>query len=218
MELSFIVAMRFGSILKNHEQFESGVEEIIQYAQELIADLPYRTRLSAKEKHILLESLILRICALWEKFIEAQIISTICLDTRRLLEVMELKPNTKLNPELVRAVIFSDTFRSFRNIDNLIYYSQKVVVEKYNPFRRITQSQKKNIHFTYKIRNYLSHYSGFSKRALFSAYKKIYRYKRFLEPGKFLLKHRGKHFEDLAKSFKMTSMHIKTVFKQGSTL
>jgi len=205
--------MRFKSILKNHEQFESAVEEIIQYAQEIIADLPYKNAMSAKEKHILLEALILKICALWEKFIEQEIIFVIYLNTKKLLQVMGLDEKTKLNPELVRAVIFSDTYRSFQDIDDLIYFSKKAVEQRYNPFTRIGASQTRNILFTYKIRNYLSHYSRYSKRALFSAYKKIYNYKRFLEPGKFLLKDKGKHFEDLAKNFKMASINMKKVFK-----
>ena len=206
--------MRFKSILRNHEQFESAVEDIIRYAQEIIADLPYKNAMSAKEKHILLEALILKICALWEKFIEQELIFVICLNTKKLLQVMGLDEKMKLNPQLVRAIIFSDTFRPFHDIDNLIYFSKKMVEQKYNPFIRITPSQKRNILFTYKIRNYLSHYSGYSKRVLFSAYKKIYGYERFLEPGKFLLKDKGKHFEDLAKSFKMASLHMKKVFKQ----
>ena len=40
--------MKFQSILKNHKQFESAVEDIIQYAQEIIADLPYKSPISGK--------------------------------------------------------------------------------------------------------------------------------------------------------------------------
>ena len=61
--------MKPKTILKNHEQFESAIEEVIQYALEICADLPYEKQMSEKEKHILLEALILKICALWEKFI-----------------------------------------------------------------------------------------------------------------------------------------------------
>lgn len=205
--------MRFKSILKNHEQFESAVEDIIQYAQEIIADLPYEVPKSTNEKHILLEALMLKICALWEKFIEKEIIFTACFDTKRLLQLMGLSRNPKLSHELVRAIIFSDTFRSFQGVDNLISFSKKVVEERYNPFIRISSSQKKDILFTYKIRNYLSHYSEYSKRTLFSDYKKIYNYRTFSAPGKFLLKNRGKHFEDLSKNFKMTSVRMRKIFK-----
>ncbi|TET58741.1 MAG: hypothetical protein E3J52_07665 [Promethearchaeota archaeon] len=205
--------MKFKSILKNHKQFESAVEDIIQYAQEIIADLPYKSPISSKEKHILLEALILKICALWEKFIEAEIIYATCFNTKKLSQVMGLNHMTKLNPKLVRAIIFSDTYRSFQDIDYLVYFSKKVIENKYNPFIRIRPYQKKNILFTYKIRNYLSHYSEYSKRALFSDYKKSYNYKKFLEPGKFLLKNKGEHYADLAKNFKITSIYMRKIFK-----
>lgn len=209
--------MKFKTILKNHEQFGSAVEDIIVYAQEVIADLPYKNKISVKEKHILLEALILKICALWEKFIEEELVYVACLDTRKLSHLMGLNLNSKLTTEMTRALIFSDTFRNFRGVDDLIGFSKKVIEDQYNPFTRITSQQKSNILFTYRIRNYLSHYSEYSKRTLFSAYKKIYNYKRFLEPGKFLLKNKGKYFEDLAKNFKITSIHMKKTFKGGTT-
>jgi hypothetical protein len=209
--------MRFKSILSNHEQFESAVEDIIQYVQEIIADLPYKKVMLTKEKHILLEALILKICAMWEKFIEEELILSICLDTRGLLQVTGLDEKTKLNENLVRAIVFSDTYRDFHDVDKLISYSKKVIGERYNPFIKIKSYWKEDILFVYKIRNYLSHYSEYSKRTLFTAYKKKHEYRRFLEPGKFLLKNKGKHFEDLAKSFKMASIHMKEIFKQRRT-
>jgi len=209
--------MKFKSILKNHEQFESAVEDIVAYAQEVIADLPYKNQISVKEKHILLEALILKMCALWGKFVEEELVYAAYLNTKKLSQLMGVNINTKLTTEITRALIFSDTYRSFRGIDDLIHFSKKVIEDQYNPFTQITLSQKNNILFTYKIRNYLSHYSRYSRRALFSAYKERYNYTRFLEPGKFLLKDKGKRFEDLSKNFKMTSIHMKKTFKGGAT-
>jgi hypothetical protein len=209
--------MSVKAIIKNHEKFESAIEEIIRYAQEVIANLPYRNQMSDKEKHILLEALILRICALWEKFIEAELIYTAHLDTKKLSELMEINPDTRLTTELIRALIFSDIFRNFGGIDGLVGFSKNIIERTRNPFTRIKENQKKNIQFAYKIRNYLSHYSGYSKRVLFLAYKKKYYYKRFLEPGKFLLKNKGKHFESIANSFKITSIQMRMTFKGGTT-
>lgn len=209
--------MKFKTILKNHDEFESAVEYTIIYAQEVLADLPYRSRISTGEKSILLEALLLKICALWGKFVEEELVYATYLNTKKLSQLMGVNLNTKLTTEITRALIFSDTYRSFRGIDDLIHFSKKVIEGQYNPFTQISLSQKKDILFTHKIRNYLSHYSGYSRRALFSAYKERYNYIRFLEPGKFLLKDKGKRFEDLSKNFKMTSIHMKKIFKGGTT-
>jgi hypothetical protein len=49
---------------------------------------------------------------------------------------------------------------------------------------------------------------------LFRAYQRgPYKYRIFLEPGKFLLKQKGKHFEELVNNFKMASIQMRAIFK-----
>ena len=201
-------------LIKHHDQFENTIESIIRYAQEIIADLPYKKEISLKEKEMLLEALLLRACALWESFIEREIIISINLDPSNLLKEVDLPKKNKLNIKLIRAIIFSDHYRDFHDIERSMSFLNRVIVEKNNPFKKITNTQKEKINFTYKIRNYLAHYSEFSKMKLFRAYKKkSYNYRYFLEPGKFLLKQKGKHFEDLINNFRITSIQMKKIFK-----
>jgi len=204
--------MKFRSILKNHREFEQSIEDVIQYAlDKIIVDLP-GDKIIAKERNVLLEAFILKLCALWESFLEKEIVLSVSLDTKNLIETMELNKNKRLDTKLIRAILFSDTFRGFPDVNRLVNFAKRVIAEKYNPFFKITKEQKSKIHFTYAIRNYLSHYSSFSKKKLFSEYKRVFGYRNFLEPSKFLAKNKGKYFEDLANNFKIASVYMRKIF------
>ena len=73
----------------------------------------------------------------------------------------------------------------------------------------ISHKKITSIQFTYSLRNYLSHYSDFSRRKLFEAYKKHYAMNRFMEPGQFLFANKGKRFSELISNFKFTSISMK---------
>lgn len=204
--------MKFKTILRNHSEFESAIEEIIRYALErIIIDLP-SDKITVRERNILLEAFILKICALWESFLEKEIVLAVSLDPGSLIETMELNKSKQLDIKLIRAILFSDTYRNFQDVNRLINFTKDVIVEKYNPFLKINKEQKTKIHFAYSIRNYLSHYSTLSKKKLLFEYKKAFGYKNFLEPSKFLIKNKGKYFEDLANNFKMASVHMRKTF------
>jgi len=201
-------------IIKNHEQFENSIEKILQYANEIVSDLPYRKKISNEEKFLLLESLILRACALWEKFIEKELVLAVSLNTNRLVKEMNLKHNTKLDLELIRAILFSDIFRDFHDLEKSKSFFNKFIASNFNFCAEISTSQIKNLQFIYKIRNYLSHYSEFSRRKLFDAYKKKFGLKRFVEPGQFLYTNKGQRFQDLIANFKYCSINMKKKFKK----
>ncbi len=207
--------MSKATILKNHKQFENVIEKIIRYAQDIIADLPHKKeKPTTDEKKMLIEALLLRACALWEKFIEKAIVLLIDLDPSKLLNEFDLPKNTNVTPKLIRAIIFSDHYRDFHDIDRSTSFFDRVIVDKNNTFEKITKQRKDKINFIYKLRNYLAHYSEFSKINLLRAYKQEpYNYKRFSEPGLFLIKQKGKHFEDLVNNFKMSSIKMRTTFR-----
>jgi hypothetical protein len=206
--------MKIARVLEKYERFENNIEDLIRYAQEIIADLPYERKIPSKQKQMLLESLLLRACALWESFIERELIVSINLDPSQLITKFDLPEKTNPNIRLTRAIVFSDSFRDFHDIDRSMSFFKEVIVDKLNPFKKITRIQKEKIIFAYKIRNYLAHYSEFSKIKLFRAYQREpYKYRIFLEPGKFLLKQKGRHFEELVNNFKMASIQMRTIFK-----
>ena len=199
---------------RNHTQFEDAIEHIIRYAQDIIADLPYKKKMSSNEKEMLIEALLLRACALWESFIEREIVFLINLDPSKLLREFDLPKGTNFDTKLIRAIIFSDHYRDFHDIDRSMSFFDRVIVDKNNSFRKIIGPQKGKINFTYKLRNYLAHYSEFSKLILCRAYQKApYNYSRFLKPGVFLIKQKRKHFEDLVNNFRMSSICMRKIFK-----
>lgn len=202
-------------INSNHKLFENNIENIIRYAQDIIVDLPqYKKKLTTIEKKMLIEALLLRVCALWENFIEKEIVLLIDFDPSNLLIEFDLPQNTNVNPKLIRAIIFSDHYRDFHDIDRSVNFLDRVIVDKNNSFKKITNPQKKKIIFVYKLRNYLAHYSEFSKINLLRAYKQEpYNYKIFLKPGSFLIKQKGEHFGDLVNNFRMSSICMRTIFK-----
>ena len=160
--------MKIAKVIEKYERFENNIEDLIRYAQEIIANLPYERAIPAKQKEMLLESLLLRACALWESFIERELIVSINLDPSQLLSKFDLPEKTNPNIRLTRAIVFSDSFRDFHDIDRSMSFFKEVIVDKLNPFKNITRIQKEKIIFTYKIRNYLAHYSEFCVNPIFS--------------------------------------------------
>lgn len=199
------------TILRNHEAYEGDIESILNYALEIVNDkLPHRVEKKTKEeKSMLLESLLLRACARWESFVENEVVLLVSSEPRKLKNEMGLPQNTKLNSKLIKALLFTDAYRSFYNVERSKGILRKVIADKYNLFDEITNERVQKIKLVYKIRNYLSHYSAFSKRELLTAYEKHFNYKRFVEPGLFLVKQDGKYFEKLIHNFKMVSVSMK---------
>lgn len=205
--------VKFQSIINNHKAFEDGIEKILQYAQEVAENISLIRKIPQEEKYLILEALVLRVCAYWEKFLETEITLAVNLDATKIIKEMNLPRNTRLNLHLIRAILYSDIFRDFHEVDRAKSFFNKYIIDKYNPFTRITKKQKKDINFVYKLRNYLSHYSEFSKRILQQGYKDKYGLRRFIEPGQFLLSNNCKRFQELISSFKYASVNMKNIYK-----
>lgn len=204
--------MSINSIKSNHLKFEKNLNELIEYGLEIITEnvTVKKDKISKKEKNILLESLLLRSCAYWENFLEKEIIILINLNSDKFKLNMELPFDIKLNLKLIRAILYGDEYRDFHDIKHFRNYFSKILVEEYNPFTNITNEQLKKINITYTIRNYLSHYSEYSKKKLYQAYVDNFKYKIFQEPGIFLLKEKGKYFENLIHNFVLVSANMRS--------
>lgn len=204
--------MSINSLKKNHLQFENNVRELIKYGIEIITEdfNKKKSKIRKKEKTILVESLLLRSCAYWENFLEKEIILLLGLNNDKFKIYMELPSNTKLNLKLIRAILYGDKYLDFHDIRYHKSYFFKILIDKYNPFKNITTEQLKKINFSYTIRNYLSHYSEYSKKKLYQAYMDNFNYRIFQEPGIFLLKEKGKYFENLIHNFVLVSVNMRS--------
>ena len=202
--------MNIKGIMKNHESFESNIKGFIDFGISLISRYSHdKITIDDGKKKILLESFLLRTCAYWENFMEKEILHLIYLDTTNFKTTYGLNQKTNLNQKIIRAIIFSDKYRDFHDIGANKKYFSRILVEKYNPFTNIPKERLNMIDIVYRIRNYLSHYSDYSKNKLMDAYEKEYSYSRFQEPCFFLLKEKGKNFKKLLHNFVLVSVQIK---------
>jgi hypothetical protein len=199
------------SILNNHLDFDNKINELIRQGLVLVSGgLPNKPiGISENEKGIFLEALLLRSCAYWESFMENEIVYLINLKPDKFKRHLGLPLNTRLNIKLIRAILYSDSYKDYHDLEHYRNYLKKIIDDSNNPFPDITGQRIKKISFTYKMRNYLSHYSDFSKKKLLEAYINDYGYQRFLEPGSFLLKNKGDNFEKLVHNFLLISVSIK---------
>ena len=198
-------------VVKNHRYFQANVDNIINYGLNIVKE----ANQDKAYKSILLEGLLLKSCALWESFIEDEIVFLVNLEPNQLINEMGLSDSTSLNLKLIRALLFSDTYRNYYNIEQSKPFFKKILPDKYNLFKRINKDQSKKIAFVYILRNYLSHRSLFSRKQLVASYKEIYGYTKFIEPGSFLLSKKGKHFEKLFHNFKLTSLSMERFLTKG---
>lgn len=197
---------KFKNVENIHLQFEGNITNLIKYGNEITFD----AKLIAEEKQLLIESLILRSCAYWEKFLDSEIVEVINLDYSILLESRGLPANTKLNKKLIKAILFSNAYIDFHHSNNIVAFFNENASPIVNPFQSFPKKSLSKIDFTYKIRNYLSHYSDFSKKKLFSELKKRGLInKRFVEPGVLLLKNKGDVFNQLVNNFRLCSIKMK---------
>jgi hypothetical protein len=200
-------------IAKNHEAFELKIEKLLQYSSEIIYKVPRTVKINQEEKRLILEALILRACAFWESFLGEEVIFCALLDDTYFKKEFGLSHNMRLNDELVRAIIFSDKYRDLHDLERSKGFLRKILSPTNNPVPHVSNEQIRKINFVYTIRNYLSHYSSFSRKILMESYKDIYALSRFQEPGVFLSNANGERFSKLLTCFKMTSVNMRKILR-----
>lgn len=191
--------MRKASLAKNHERFDGALERYTAFMDKIIN--AQRVISTPLEKRDIAESIILRLCANWEAFVDEHLIDCINVDDSKLSTFFNVKIPKHPGKELCQALLFGKNgYTDFKSFGDLKGFSKKILPDNSNPFLEITSTQGKRLDEVYKIRNYLSHYSISSKRALNKLYKDEYEMNRFLEPGQFLLAYKAKrlwHYFDM---------------------
>ena len=114
-----------------------------------------------------------------------------------------------MSRKIIKSILFSNVYRDFHDIEKSKSFFKTFITDKYNLFKKLTNEQIKKTQTVYKLRNYLVHYSEFSKRKLQQEYINNYKYSVFMAPGKFLIKSAGKHFEKLIHNFSIMSATMK---------
>lgn len=200
---------RINNLIKNHITFEKEIDETIKIFKNVLSN----PDLTSAEKGMIAEGILLKSCALWEKFLEKEIVTLVSFDTTNLINEVKLPQNTKLNLRLIKAILFSNCFRDFHDIDRSKNFFNTFIVSKHNPFIKIPKDLIDNAAFTYKIRNYLAHNSEYAKNQLLNHLRKNFYYTNFIEPSKFLVKGNGKNLTQLVHNFSLLSASMRKNLK-----
>ena len=143
--------------------------------------------LKTKEKKEIFEGIIVKITAIWEVSAENLLTDCLTFDTSRYSETKGMRLPKHPNRSVCQGLVTGHGYFNFKNTENLKATARKILVDKYNPFNKITRSQCKKIDDFYTFRQYVAHRSNTSKQNLLKTYKNRYYLKRFQEPGYFLL-------------------------------
>ena len=200
---------RLSNTIKKHISFENEIEETIK----IFRNIHKNSNLTIPEKGIVAEGILLKSCALWEKFLEKEVVILVSFDTTKIINEVKLPLNTKLNLRLIKAILFTNCFRDFHDIERSKNFFNTFIVNKYNPFIKIPKDLLNQADFTYKIRNYLAHNSDFAKNLLMNHLKKHFNYANFIEPSKFLIQKNGKNLIHLIHNFSLLSASMRKNLK-----
>ena len=199
--------MRKSDLKKNHVPFDAALDRYRAFMDKIInAESVIITK---DEKRDIAESVLLRLCAYWERFVDAHLVDCVNCDHTRLSEhfAVSLPDNPSWN--LCHALIIGASYTDFRSFGDLRGFSKKVLPDNSNPFLHVGQAHAVKIDEVYKIRNYLSHYSASSSRALRHVYKTKYAMQRFLEPGQFVLAYGARRLWAYFDAFEGASKDMK---------
>jgi len=143
--------------------------------------------LKPKEKKEIFEGIVVKITAIWEVLAEDLLIDCLTFDTSRYAKTKGTRLTKRPNRSLCQGLITGLGYFNFKNSEDLKATARKFLVDKYNPFKKITRPRCKKIDEFYTLRQYIAHRSNTSKQKLLKMYKNRYHLKRFRKPGYFLL-------------------------------
>ena len=164
---------------------------------------------SAQDKRDLAESVLLRLCANWESFVDEHLVDCVNRDHSKLSEFLGVSIPAHPSKDLCHALIFGESYRDFPSFGALKGFSKKILPDSSNPFLEVSQSSAKRIDEVYRIRNYLAHYSTRSRRSLAHMYREDYKLTRFKEPGAFLLVSNGRRLWIYFDAFERASADMR---------
>jgi len=177
--------MRKSDLKKNHEALDGACARYRAFMVRVIAGQNMAT--TAQERRDIAESVMLRLCANWEAFLDEHLVDCVNRDHTKLSDYFSVTIPTNPTWDLCHALVIGASYKDFKNLGALKGYTRKILPDLSNPFLAVSRDHADAIDEAYRIRNYLSHYSKASRKSLMKLYRETYGMTRFLEPGQFLL-------------------------------
>jgi hypothetical protein len=199
--------MRKADLAHNHIRFDDALTRYRAFMQKVIG--AERVLGNVQDKRDIAESILLRLTANWESFIDEHLVDCINKDSAMLSIFFGVQIPSNPSKDLCHALIFGEHYRDFRGCGDILTLAKKLLADGSNPFKRIANSHQSRIDEVYTIRNYLSHYSSMSRRSLMKMYTNKYQMTRFLEPGQFLLAYDAKKLWAYFDAFEGASTDMK---------
>jgi len=176
--------MKKSSFLKYHIEF---VNWIIWYGDFLKKINDAKRIITNKyQKAETTEAFVLRIAARWENLCIDDIITSLNLDSSVYATTLNLKLRKHLTRDECKAMLYGHRYVDFKSVGDIKNFGKSYLNPSYNPFSGIQKKESDRIDEFYTIRNFLAHYSAFSKRSYNKLMINKYHYKKIPEPGYFL--------------------------------
>lgn len=160
--------MRKSDLAVNHRGLDDAIVRYRLFMEKIVA--AQRVINTVGEKRDLAESVLLRVLANWEAFVDEQLVDCINIDTSKLSDFLGVSIPAHLSKNMCEAILFGGGYRDFPSYGALKGFSKKILPEDSNPFIHVHSSRTSAIDEMYKIRNYLAHYSSAARRALMRMY------------------------------------------------
>lgn len=199
--------MRKADLQKNHQPFDRALARYRSFTGTIIS--AQRVISKKTEKEDLLESVLLRLCANWERFVDDHLVDCVNVDHSKLNEFLGVPIPRNPSRNLCEALLVGRNYLDFRSFGDLKGYSKNILPHASNPFLAVAPKHTKKIDEAFKLRNYLAHYSSAARRSLDRMYKNVYRLKRFVEPGRFLMAYGGRRLWRYFDAFEGASGDMK---------
>lgn len=199
--------MRKADLKKNHDSFDGALARYRSFMQRVVdAQRVIKTK---TEKQDVAESILLRLCAHWERFVDEHLVDCVNCDHSQLNEFLGVTIPRHPSRDVCQAVLYGSGYKDFRSFGDLKGFTKKVLPDDSNPFLKVSSAHAEKIDEVLKIRNYIAHYSAAARRALDRMYKQSYTLSRFEEPGRFLLANNGRRLWSYFNTFEGASTDMK---------
>ena len=135
--------MRKADFKKNHYEFDSIVHWYADFIYRLVrAKAIVKTK---AEKEEVVEALCLKVTAMWERLVEADLMVSLNRDPSRYADALGLSLRKNLSWDEIEAILIGHKYLDFRSVQDIRSFAREYLVPRYDLFKVITRQMAKRI-------------------------------------------------------------------------